>query len=55
MKNRDTHFRPDDRLKQGTWTDRDAIKEGWLTEAGLEFGVEPTFAYLRGVGQDNTV
>ena len=55
MKGRDTHFRPDDRLVKGTWTDRDAIKEGWLTEGGLEFGVEPTFAYLRGVGQDNTV
>lgn len=55
MKGRDTHFRPDDRLQKGTWTDKDAIKEGWLTEAGLELGVEPTFGYLRGVGQDNTV
>jgi hypothetical protein len=55
MKDRDTHFRPDDRLKKGTWTDRDAIKEGWLTEGGFEWGIEPTFAYLRGVGQDNTV
>lgn len=55
MKGRDTHFRPDDRLKKGSWTDRDAIKEGWLTEGGLEMHIEPTFAYLNGVGQDNAV
>jgi hypothetical protein len=55
MKGRDTHFRPDDRLKKGTWTDKDAIKEGWLTEGGVEMHIEPTFGYFRGVGQDNTV
>jgi hypothetical protein len=53
MKGRDTSFRPDDRLQKGTWTDRDAIKEGWLTEAGLEYGIEPTFGLLNGVGSDN--
>jgi hypothetical protein len=55
MKDRDTHFRPDDRLKKGTWTDRDAIKEGFLTESGLELHIEPTFGYFNGVGRDNTV
>lgn len=55
MKDRDTHFRPDKRLKDGTWTDRDAIKEGYLTEAGVEMHIEPTFAYLNGVGVLNTV
>lgn len=55
MKNRDTHFRPDDRLKKGTWTDKDSIKEGWLTEGGIECHIEPTFGYFTGVGQDNAV
>lgn len=55
MKGRDTHFRPDKRLQDGSWTDKDAIKEGWLTEGGCEFHIEPTFGYLTGVGQANTV
>ena len=53
FKNRDTHFRPDLQLKKGGWTDKDSIKEGWLTEAGLEMHHEETFAYMSGVGQDN--
>ena len=55
MKDRDTHFRPDDRLKKGTWTDKDAIKEGWLSECGLEMHIEPTFGYFNGVGKDSAV
>lgn len=55
MKGRDTHFRPDENLKKGSWTDKDSIKEGWLTECGLEMQIEPTFCYLTGVGRDNAV
>jgi hypothetical protein len=55
MKGRDTAFRPDDRLTKGTWTDKDSIKEGWLSECGLEYHVEPCFGVLHGVGKDNTV
>lgn len=55
LKNRDTHFRPDLQLKKGGWTDKDSVKEGWLTECGLEFHIEPTFGRLYGVGQDNAV
>lgn len=55
LKDRDTHFRPDLQLKKGSWTDKDSIKEGWLTEGGLEIHLEPTFGYLMGVGRDNTV
>lgn len=55
MKDRDTHFRPDKSLKDGSWTDRDAIKEGYLTECGLEYHIEPTFGYFNGVGKDNSL
>lgn len=55
MKDRDTHFRPDLQLKKGGWTDKDSITEGYLTEAGLEMHIEPTFGLMSGFGQTNTV
>lgn len=53
FKNRDTHFRPDLQLKKGGWTDKDSIKEGWLSEGGLEMHHEETFGYFSGIGIDN--
>ena len=55
MKGRDTSFRPDIMKDKGGWTDRDGIKEGWLTECGLEMHIEPTFGYFTSVGKDNVV
>lgn len=55
MRGRDTNFRPDIMKDKGGWTDRDGIKEGFLTECGLEMHVEPSFGYFTSVGRDNAV
>jgi len=51
----DTMFKPDDRMKKGSWSNVDGIKEEFLTEAGLEYLHPDSFAYFTGVGQDNVV
>ena len=48
----DTFFQKDDRLKDGTWVALDGIKEGYLTECGLEIHHPVTMAYLTGFGYD---
>ena len=55
MKGRDTHYRPDILWDKGGWVDRDAIKEGYITEGGLEMNIEPTFGYFTSLGRDNNV
>lgn len=50
----DTHFKSDDRLKKGSWTSRDGIKEEYLTEAGLEYHHPDGWGYLYGFGSPNT-
>jgi hypothetical protein len=48
----DTFFQKDDRLKDGTWVSLDGIKEGYLTECGLEIHHPTTMMYLSGFGYD---
>jgi hypothetical protein len=48
----DTFFQKDDRMKDGTWVSLDGIKEGYLTESGLEIHHPTTMAYLTGFGYD---
>jgi hypothetical protein len=55
LKGRDTHYRPDVLWDKGGWVDRDAIKEGYITEGGLEMNIEPTFGYFTSVGRDNNM
>lgn len=40
--------------KDAEWTDRDGIKEEYLTEAGLEYHHPVGWGYLTGFGSDNT-
>lgn len=54
LKNRDTHFRNDDRKMQSKkGAGRDGIKEEWLTEGGWQMNQMNTFMVLYGVGLDN--
>lgn len=55
LTNRDTHFISDPSMKSGTWARRDAIKEEFLTEAGLEYHHPIGWAYLTGFGSNNVV
>lgn len=50
LKGRDTQF-----LKNRQANDADEVKHEYLTEAGLELHFEKCFAYLNGVGVDNSV
>lgn len=51
----DTKFFDDPIGKNSGWTRRDAIKEEFLTEAGLEFHHPDGWAYLTGFGTNNAV
>lgn len=55
LKNRDTFFKADPSLKQGGWSQKDGIKEEYLTEAGLEYHFPISWAYLTGFGTANAV
>ena len=55
LTNRDTHFISDPSMKTGSWARRDAIKEEFLTEAGLEYHHPIGWAYLTGLGSNNAV
>lgn len=50
----DTFFQKDDSLKTGTWVALDGIKEGYLTECGLEYYHTDTLMLLNGFGYDHT-
>lgn len=52
----DTTFRKaqDITKKDAEWTDRDGIKEEYLTEAGLEYHHPIGWGYFTGLGSDNT-
>ena len=49
----DTMYKADDRMTKGGWTNRDGIKEEYLTEAGLEYHHPDGWGWLTGVGVDN--
>jgi len=49
----DTFFQKDDRLKEGTWVALDGIKEGYLTECGLEVNHVDTMMALWGFGENS--
>lgn len=51
----DTFYKDDPNLKKGGWTSRDGIKEEYLTEAGLEYHHPDGWAYLTGMGDDNSL
>ena len=51
----DTMYKADDRMTKGGWTNRDGIKEEYLTEAGLEYHHPDGWGWLTGVGVDNNV
>jgi hypothetical protein len=51
----DTMFKKDDRLKKGSYTSRDGIKEEYLTEAGLEYHHPDGWGYLTGFNTDNNL
>jgi hypothetical protein len=56
LQNRDTHFIGEGLGKTNTgWSRRDGIKEEFLTEAGLEYNLPLSWAYLTGFGSNNTV
>jgi len=56
LQNRDTHFIGEGLGKTNTgYTRRDGIKEEFLTEAGLEYNLPLSWAYLTGFGSPNTV
>jgi hypothetical protein len=48
----DTFFQKDENLKNGSIVSLDGIKEGYLTECGLEVHHPITMAYLTGFGYD---
>jgi hypothetical protein len=48
----DTYYQKDDRMKEGTWVNVDGIKEGYLTECGLEIYHTDTLMSLWGFGED---
>ena len=49
----DTFFKNDDTVRKGGWTNRDGLKEEYLTEAGLEYHHPDGWAYLNGFGSEN--
>lgn len=51
----DTMYKADDQLNKGGWTNRDGLKEEYLTEAGLEYHHPDGCGWLTGVGVDNNV
>lgn len=51
----DTMFKSDDRLKKGSYTSRDGIKEEYLTEAGLEYHHPDGWGFLSGFNTDNSL
>ena len=51
----DTFYKSDPRMRQGGWTNRDGIKEEYLTEGGFEFHHPDGWGYLYGVGTDNSL
>jgi hypothetical protein len=51
----DTMFKKDTAMKEGSWTNRDGIKEEYLTEAGLEYHHPIGWGYLSGFGSDSAV
>jgi len=51
----DTFYKSDPRMRQGGWTNRDGIKEEYLTEGGFEFHHPDGWGYLYGVGIDNSL
>lgn len=51
----DTFFQKDDRMKEGSWVNIDGIKEGYLTECGLEIHFKQTMMRLNGFGSDSAV
>jgi hypothetical protein len=50
----DTHFKKDDRMDKGGWTNKDGIKEEYLTEGGIEYHHPDGWGYLYGFGSANT-
>jgi len=50
----DTFFQKDDSLKTGSWVALDGIKEGYLTECGLEIYHTDTLMLLNGFGYDHS-
>ena len=51
----DTIFKKDDRLKKGSYTSIDGIKEEYLTECGLEYHHPDGWGYLTGFNTDNSL
>lgn len=51
----DTHFKKDSTMDSGGFTNRDGIKEEFLTECGLEYHHPDGWGYLYGFGSDNAV
>lgn len=51
----DTTFYDDPEKKNSGWTRKDATKEEYLTEAGLELHFPQKCGYLNGFGQASTV
>jgi hypothetical protein len=51
----DTMFKADKAMKEGNWTNRDGIKEEFLTEGGMEYHHPNGWGYLNGVGVDNSL
>lgn len=48
----DTYFQKDNSLLEGSWVALDGIKEGYLTECGMEVQLPITSMYLDGLGLD---
>jgi len=51
----DTMYKSDDQMTKGGWTNRDGLKEEYLTEAGLEYHHPDGWGWLTGVGVDNNI
>ena len=51
----DTFFKDDKSMKSGSYTNRDGIKEEWLTEGGMEYNNIDGWGYLTGFGVDNSL
>jgi len=51
----DTMYKDDTTMEKGGWTNRDGIKEEYLTEGGLEYHHPDGWGYLNGIGLDNTL
>jgi len=51
----DTFYKEDPNMKKGGWTNRDGIKEEFLTEGGLEYHHPDGWGYLNGIGVNNSL